>query len=70
MFVCLCLVTEDPEVEKNKIDEGMEEKMLITHRAVRAADCERSLACLEPLAKSKVCQFDVKLLIQQNVFTL
>lgn len=65
----ICLVTEDPEVGKNKIDEGMEEKMLITHRAVSATNRESSLTCLEPLAESKVGQFYVELFIQQNVFT-
>lgn len=46
----------------------MEEEMLITHRAVRAADRECSLTCLKPLAEAEICQFDVKILIQKNVF--
>lgn len=41
---------------------------LITHRAARAANRECALACLKPLAQTKIRKFDVKILIKQNVF--
>lgn len=44
--------------------------MLITHRAVSPADRVSALARLEPLAETEICQFDVEILIQKNVFAL
>lgn len=43
---------------------------LITHGAARSTDREGSLARLEPLAETEIGELHVKVLIQEDVFTL